>query len=69
MELDIENEIAMGMGPENEETCEKWARPNPPNIHPNVDSLVFQQIDIDNYIGPAMPGMPGPQVCYFFSSI
>lgn len=62
MVMDLESEILMGLGPENEESCAKWARPHPPNIHPDVDKLVFQQIDIDHYIGPAMAGMPGPQV-------
>lgn len=29
-------------------------------MEPNKDKLVFQQIDVDNYVGPVMPGMPGP---------
>lgn len=37
------------------------ARPDPPEINPKTDSLVFQQIDIENYIGRAMNGMPGAQ--------
>ena len=29
----------------------KWSRPSPPNIDPSKDSLIFQQLDIDNYVG------------------
>lgn len=40
-------------------TNEKWSRQDFPRLDSNKDALVFQQIDIDNYIGPHMPGMPG----------
>ncbi|GFT38521.1 DNA polymerase delta catalytic subunit [Nephila pilipes] len=39
----------------------KWARPPPPEIKPSTDSVVFQQLDIDYYIGQAVPGMSGCQ--------
>ena len=29
----------------------KWSRPDPPKIDPSKESLIFQQLDIDNYIG------------------
>lgn len=64
MELDYDAEVHTGQGPENEDHFTKWARPPPPNIHPDADSLTFQQIDIDHYIGQAMIGMPGPQVIF-----
>merc|ERR1719412_3005142 len=29
----------------------KWKRPDPPQIDPSKEDFVFQQIDIDHYIG------------------
>ena len=29
----------------------KWRRPNSPYLNPSKDSLIFQQLDIDNYVG------------------
>ena len=40
---------------------EKWKRPPPPKISPTSDPLIFQQIDIDHYIGGVVAGMPGAQ--------
>ncbi|CAL1283637.1 unnamed protein product [Larinioides sclopetarius] len=37
----------------------KWTRPPPPEINPNSDSITFQQLDIDFYIGQPVPGMTG----------
>ncbi|XP_072033784.1 DNA polymerase delta catalytic subunit-like [Amphiura filiformis] len=37
----------------------KWARPKVPSINPANDTLVFQQIDLEHYIGKHLPGMPG----------
>lgn len=53
---------AVGDGPENQQTSRKWARPNLPSINPKTDAVVFQQIDVDHYIGQPMAGMPGAQV-------
>ncbi|CAI8054471.1 DNA polymerase delta catalytic subunit [Geodia barretti] len=37
-----------------------WKRPPPPKLDPSSDPLVFQQIDIDYYVGAStVPGMPG----------
>ncbi|CAI8049448.1 DNA polymerase delta catalytic subunit [Geodia barretti] len=39
---------------------ECWKRPPPPKLDPSSDPLVFQQIDIDYYVGAStVPGMPG----------
>lgn len=40
-------------GPEQENTSAKWNRapPPPPPLNPRVDTLAFQQIQIDHYIG------------------
>ncbi|GFQ74715.1 DNA polymerase delta catalytic subunit, partial [Trichonephila clavata] len=37
----------------------KWARPPPAEINPGTDSIVFQQLDIDYYLGQAVSGMSG----------
>ena len=47
--------------PEAGETHKRWCRPPRSQIDPKTDSIVFQQIDIDSYIGSARPGMPGPK--------
>eukprot|EP00049_Salpingoeca_infusionum_P016898 m.351100 g.351100 ORF g.351100 m.351100 type:complete len:1070 (+) comp16170_c1_seq1:68-3277(+) len=36
-------------------------RPAAPPIDPMTDTLSFQQMDLESYIGDAMPGMPGPK--------
>lgn len=36
-----------------------WVRPPPPPIDPAKDTITFQQVDIDHYIGSPIPGMPG----------
>merc|ERR550539_2218388 len=37
----------------------KWQRPDPPQIDPLNEKFIFQQIDIDSYIGKPLVGMPG----------
>ncbi|CAN9505712.1 unnamed protein product [Ophioblennius macclurei] len=37
----------------------RWRRPQAPNLNPSSDSLVFQQIDLDHYMGESVSGMPG----------
>ncbi|XP_012279628.1 DNA polymerase delta catalytic subunit [Orussus abietinus] len=64
---EMEDEIGnmsqiIGEGPEQENTSVKWNRPNPPDLNPAEDSLIFQQIDVDHYTGTAMPGMPGSKL-------
>nr|XP_050865764.1 DNA polymerase delta catalytic subunit isoform X2 [Vespula vulgaris] len=49
----------IGEGPEQENISVKWNRPLPPDLNPQIDTLTFQQIDIDHYIGQPLPGMPG----------
>ena len=59
-----------------EERFAKWRRPDPPKIDVTKDDLVFQQIDIDFYIGKHFPNMPGMKfekhsnyfICSFNSS-
>lgn len=38
-------------GPEQEKTSAKWSRASPPPLNPQTDTLTFQQIEIDHYIG------------------
>ncbi|XP_031548890.1 DNA polymerase delta catalytic subunit-like [Actinia tenebrosa] len=40
----------------------KWKRPPVPSIDPKQDSIVFQQLDVENYVGSPMAGMPGSKV-------
>uniref|UniRef100_A0A8C1I0K9 DNA polymerase n=2 Tax=Cyprinus carpio TaxID=7962 RepID=A0A8C1I0K9_CYPCA len=37
----------------------RWKRPHAPPLQPNSDTLIFQQIDLDYYLGSAVAGMPG----------
>ncbi|XP_056144601.1 DNA polymerase delta catalytic subunit [Lampris incognitus] len=36
-----------------------WQRPHAPSLDPGSDTLIFQQIDLDYYLGDAVAGMPG----------
>lgn len=64
MEVDepYETVQVLGSGPENQNTCEKWGRPPLPYFNPDVDEIVFQQVEIDHYNGNPMLGMPGAQI-------
>lgn len=71
--LDDEDEIAMLAAAEVEEQQEeqaptipesgsrtsRWVRPTPPELKVKTEPLIFQQIDLDHYIGKPMAGMPG----------
>ncbi|XP_050736166.1 DNA polymerase delta catalytic subunit-like isoform X2 [Eriocheir sinensis] len=46
---------------EDEDGEGSWARPPLPSFNPSQESLIFQQIEIDYYIGPPRAGMPGQQ--------
>ena len=48
----IEGNCVMG-------TRKDWLRPPPPPIDPAKDTISFQQIDINHYIGSPISGMPG----------
>uniref|UniRef100_A0A673VRT0 DNA polymerase n=1 Tax=Salmo trutta TaxID=8032 RepID=A0A673VRT0_SALTR len=37
----------------------RWRRPQAAPLNPDSDTLVFQQIDLDYYLGAAVAGMPG----------
>ncbi|XP_055528317.1 DNA polymerase delta catalytic subunit [Wyeomyia smithii] len=58
----LEQAHLIGQGPEVVNTCAKWSRPKPREYDPNQDVLVFQQIDIEHYVGQPLPGMPGAQI-------
>ena len=42
-------------------TSTRWCRPGPPLIDSTTHTIVFQQVDIDHYIGENVEGMPGAQ--------
>lgn len=52
----------VGQGPDTERTSIRWSRPDPPELEPNKQALIFQQIDIDHYTGTPLAGMPGSQI-------
>nr|BCB92270.1 DNA polymerase delta catalytic subunit [Eulimnadia braueriana] len=58
-EMDL-NEV-VGQGPEVARIHGKWGRPSAPDLRPDADTVTFQQIDIDSYIGKPLRGMPGSQ--------
>uniref|UniRef100_A0A672YHQ5 DNA polymerase n=1 Tax=Sphaeramia orbicularis TaxID=375764 RepID=A0A672YHQ5_9TELE len=37
----------------------RWKRPNAPTLDSSSETLVFQQIDLDYYLGESLAGMPG----------
>ncbi|RWS28033.1 DNA polymerase delta catalytic subunit-like protein [Leptotrombidium deliense] len=45
--------------PETLKTNVKWSRADPPLVDSENEPLIFQQIDIDYYIGPHKENMPG----------
>ena len=55
--MDCDFPVAEGEGPAQQTTYRKWARPSPPSLDPKVDSLTFQQVELDHYIGQARPDM------------
>ncbi|XP_074639008.1 DNA polymerase delta catalytic subunit-like [Acropora palmata] len=36
-----------------------WPRPPVPNLNPSTDKIVFQQLELDHYVGKHLDGMPG----------
>ena len=42
-----------------ESTFVKWTRPAPASLDPAKDSISFQQVELDHYIGRARKDMPG----------
>lgn len=52
-------DVVAGDGPDNVATSTKWSRPPAPALNPKSDSVTFQQMDVDYYIGKHLPGMPG----------
>ena len=49
-------------GPEQENISSRWSRPPPPDLNPEEDALIFQQIEIDHYNGAPLVGMPGSTI-------
>ncbi|KAK7075072.1 DNA polymerase delta catalytic subunit [Halocaridina rubra] len=62
MDSQVSEELqACEMLEEYQETDSTWGRPPLPSLDPQNDSLVFQQLEIDHYIGTPVSGMPGQQ--------
>ena len=58
-EFDTDIPMPESKGPVLKSTYDQWARPAPPNLNPALDSLSFQQVELDHYIGRPVSGMPG----------
>ncbi|XP_011873098.1 PREDICTED: DNA polymerase delta catalytic subunit isoform X1 [Vollenhovia emeryi] len=58
----LDETLLIGEGPEQENTSAKWSRAPPPPLNPKIDTLTFQQIEIDHYIGKPLHGMPGSKI-------
>ncbi|XP_064635067.1 DNA polymerase delta catalytic subunit-like [Lineus longissimus] len=60
---DNDSQDVLGDGPAYQSTNPKWARPPvPKDLNPKKDKFVFQQVDVDYYVGQPLPGMPGSTV-------
>nr|XP_006813424.1 PREDICTED: DNA polymerase delta catalytic subunit-like [Saccoglossus kowalevskii] len=43
-------------------TDNKWGRPPAPLLNEKTDNIIFQQIDVDHYLGQPLKGMPGSTI-------
>jgi DNA polymerase delta subunit 1 len=59
---ELDSQIEIGQGPENSNTSQRWSRPELPVFESSKDPIIFQQIDIDHYIGKPIDNMPGAKV-------
>ncbi|KAK2158176.1 hypothetical protein LSH36_175g04050 [Paralvinella palmiformis] len=50
-----------GAGPETQCTSTRWSRPPISPINPKTDTITFQQLDVEHYIGQPLAGMIGSQ--------
>lgn len=57
-----DSQVSIGEGPETQSTNSRWSRPPPPVMDSLKEKFIFQQIDVDNYNGQPMHGMPGSQL-------
>ncbi|CAG2162975.1 unnamed protein product [Oppiella nova] len=60
LDEDMDAADDMLSAPETTSTNTRWCRPNRDDVNADTDDIVFQQIDIDSYVGPVRQGMPGP---------
>ncbi|XP_066592819.1 DNA polymerase delta catalytic subunit [Prorops nasuta] len=61
-DFDTTTQTTEEKGPEQTNFFAKWSRPQPKVYNPEKDELIFQQIDIDYYIGKPLVGMPGCKI-------
>lgn len=47
----FEEELALLGEVVDKDPAHKWSRPAAPKLNPSSESLVFQQLEVDNYIG------------------
>ncbi|XP_022785647.1 DNA polymerase delta catalytic subunit-like [Stylophora pistillata] len=58
----FEEELALLGEVADKHPAHKWSRPAAPKLNPTTESLIFQQLEVDNYIGKPLQGMPGSKV-------
>ena len=46
-------------GPALASTFDQWARPDPPKLDPSIESICFQQVELDHYISKESSSMSG----------
>jgi len=56
---DLLTQASIEEGIDEEEAFKMWARPDLPELSASKDKLVFQQLELDHYIGKARKDMPG----------
>lgn len=56
---DTDPTTLIGDGPENRNSSVKWSRPAVKPLDPELDDIIFQQLDIDHYTGKPVFDMPG----------
>jgi hypothetical protein len=47
----MHGDTSLGEGPEAKKTSARWSRPPVAPFSPTTDALVFQQIDVDFFLG------------------
>jgi DNA polymerase delta subunit 1 len=54
IEHEMQGDASVGEGPEAKNTSARWSRPSVASFNPKTDALVFQQIDVDFFLGKSV---------------
>ena len=58
-EFDTDFPMPDDNGPALASTFDQWARPDPPKLDPSIESICFQQVELDHYISKESSSMSG----------